>query len=266
MTDLTLNDGRTIPAIGFGTYKVPAEDAARLSRDALDAGYRLIDTAAFYGNEAGVGEATAGTDAFVTTKLWRDDMGHDAALRAFDASLARLGRESVDLFLIHWPMPSHDRYVETWQALVRLREEGRAKSIGVSNFSPDHLDRIVDATGVVPALNQIELHPTFQQRAARAAHERLGIVTQSWSPLGQGTLLADPTIVAIARDAGATPAQVILAWHLQAGLGVIPKASSRARIEENLAAQSVTLTPDQIATLDAMDREDGRLGPDPDTL
>ncbi|MDJ0276328.1 aldo/keto reductase [Sphingomonas sp. 2R-10] len=264
MTDLTLNDGRTIPAIGFGTYKVPAEDAARLSRDALDAGYRLIDTAAFYGNEAGVGEATAGTDAFVTTKLWRDDMGHDAALRAFDASAAKLPR--IDLFLIHWPMPSHDRYVETWQALVRLREEGRVASIGVSNFSPDHLDRIVDATGVVPALNQIELHPTFQQRKARAAHERLGIVTQSWSPLGQGTLLTDPTIAAIAREASATPAQVILAWHLRAGLGVIPKASSRARIAENLAAQAVQLSPDQIAKLDAMDREDGRLGPDPDTL
>jgi 2,5-diketo-D-gluconate reductase A len=266
MTDLTLNDGRTIPAIGFGTYKVPAQDAARLSREAIDAGYRLIDTAAFYGNEAGVGEATAGSDIFVTTKLWRDDMGFDKALRAFDASLTELGRESVDLFLIHWPMPSRDEYVETWRALVRLREEGRAKSIGVSNFSPDHLDRIVDATGVVPALNQIELHPTFQQRAARAAHERLGIVTQSWSPLGQGTLLTDPVIGGIAQDIGATPAQVILAWHLQARLGVIPKASSRPRIEENLAAGQVTLSAQQVAALDALDREDGRLGPDPDVL
>lgn len=264
MTDLSLNDGRTIPAIGFGTYKVPAEDSARLSREAIDAGYRLIDTAAFYANEAGVGEATGGSDIFVTTKLWRDAMGYDGALKAFDASAAKLSR--IDLFLIHWPMPSENRYVETWQALVRLREEGRVGSIGVSNFSPDHLDRIVDATGVVPALNQIELHPTFQQRDARAAHERLGIVTQSWSPLGQGTLLTDPTIAAIAQEAGATPAQVILAWHLQAGLGVIPKASSRARIEENLAAEKVTLTPEQVAKLDAMDRDYGRLGPNPDTL
>ncbi|MBD8678504.1 aldo/keto reductase [Sphingomonas sp. CFBP 13720] len=266
MTDLTLNDGRTIPAIGFGTYQVPPEDAARLSREALDAGYRLVDTAAFYGNEAGVGEATAGTDAFVTTKLWRDDMGFDATLRAFDASLAKLGRDSVDLFLIHWPMPSHGLYVETWRALVRLRDEKRAISIGVSNFSPDHLDRIVDATGVVPALNQIELHPNFQQRAARAAHERLGIVTQSWSPLGQGRTIADPVIGEIAARTGATPAQVILAWHLQAGLGVIPKASSRARIDENLAAQHITLSAEDIATIDAMDDADGRLGPNPDTL
>lgn len=266
MTDLTFNDGRTIPAIGFGTYQIPPEDAARLSREALDAGYRLVDTAAFYANEAGVGAATAGTDAFVTTKLWRDDMGHDATLKAFDASLAALGRDTVDLFLIHWPMPSRDQYVDTWRALVRLREEGRALSIGVSNFSPDHLDRIVDATGVVPALNQIELHPTFQQRAARAAHERLGIVTQSWSPLGQGKLIADPVIGGIATRIGATPAQVILAWHLQSGLGVIPKASSRARIDENLAAQRVTLSAEDMATIDAMDDPNGRLGPNPDTL
>ncbi len=266
MTDIMMNDGHSIPAIGFGTYKVPPEDAARLSDEAIDAGYRLIDTAAFYGNEEGVGQATGGARAFVTTKLWRDDMGYDRALAAFDESLARLGRDSVDLVLIHWPMPSRDRYVDTWRALVRLREEGRATSIGVSNFSPDHLDRIVDATGVVPALNQIELHPHFQQRAARQAHARLGIATQSWSPLGQGTLLTDPAITGIAADIGATPAQVILAWHLQAGLGVIPKASSRARIEENLAAQSVMLTPDQVAKLDAMDRANGRLGPDPDTL
>ncbi len=264
MTDLPLNDGRSIPAIGYGTYKVPPQDSARLSRETIDAGYRLIDTAAFYANEAGVGEATGGSDVFVTTKWWRDAMGYDGALKAFDASAALLPR--IDLFLIHWPMPSEDRYVDTWKALVRLREEGRVGSIGVSNFSPDHLDRIVDATGVVPALNQIELHPHFQQRAARAAHERLGIVTQSWSPLGQGTLLTDPAIVAIADAVDATPAQVILAWHLQAGLGVIPKASSRARIEENLAADKVKLTAEQIAQIDAMDREDGRLGPDPDTL
>lgn len=266
MTDLSMNDGRTIPAIGFGTYKIAADAAAGLAGTAIETGYRLIDTAAFYGNEAGVGTATVGTGTFVTTKLWRDAMGYDAALRAFDASLAALHRSHVDLYLIHWPVPAEGRYVDTWKALVRLREEGRAKSIGVSNFTPDHLDRIVNATGVVPAVNQIELHPAFQQRDARAAHQRLGIVTQSWSPLGRGALLADPVIGAVARATGASAAQVILAWHLQAGLSVIPKASSRARIEENLAASNVTLSAEQVTAIEALDRPDGRMGPDPDTF
>ena len=266
MIERAMNDGRRIPAIGFGTYKVPADDAERLCRAAIDAGYGMIDTAALYGNEEGVGAATAGTELFVTTKLWRDSMGADAALAAFDASLARLGRESVDLYLIHWPMPNEGRYVETWRALVRLRDEGRARSIGVSNFSPEHLDRIVDATGVVPALNQIELHPTFQQRAAREAHERLGIVTQSWAPLGQGRLLEHPVIAGIAARLERSAAQVILAWHLAHGLAVIPKASAPERIRQNLAAAEVSLSDADMAAIDALDDPAGRMGPDPETF
>lgn len=264
---LTMNDGRAIPAIGFGTYLVPDGEAARITREALDIGYKLVDTAAFYGNEPGVAEGLGGRDdIFVTTKLWRDAMGHDAALRAFDASLARLGRESVDLYLIHWPMPSLGKQVETWKALVRLRDEGRAKSIGVSNFGAEDLRAILDATGVAPVLNQIELHPGFQQRALRAFHAEHGILTQSWAPLGQGTLLAHPAIERIAAARGCTPAQVILAWHLHRGLAVIPKASARERLAANLAAGGVQLEAEDIAAIDALDDSAGRLGPDPARL
>ncbi|ATY32791.1 aldo/keto reductase [Sphingomonas psychrotolerans] len=262
---LTMNDGRTIPAIGFGTYLVPNDDAARITREAVDVGYTLADTAAFYGNERGVAEGLGGRDQiFLTTKLWRDDMGYDAALRAFERSLENLGRESIDLYLIHWPMPGLGKYVDTWKALVRLREEGRAKSIGVSNFSPDHLQAIIDATGTVPALNQIELHPGFQQRALREFHAAHGILAQSWAPLSQGTLLADPAILRIAEARGCTPAQAILAWHRHHGLAVIPKASSRDRLAANLAADTVRLEAEDIAAIDALDDPAGRLGPDPD--
>jgi 2,5-diketo-D-gluconate reductase A len=261
---LTMNDGRAIPAIGFGTYLVADSDAARITRQAIEIGYTLVDTAAFYGNEAGVAEGIGGRDdVFVTTKLWRDAMGYDLALRAFDESLARLGRDSIDLYLIHWPMPSLGNFVETWKALVRLREEGKAKSIGVSNFGVDHLRAILDATGVAPAVNQIELHPGFQQRALRDFHVRHGILTQSWAPLGQGTMLDQPEIARIAVARGCTPAQAILAWHLHHGLAVIPKASSRARLAANLAAGEVVLATDDIAAIDALDDVAGRLGPDP---
>jgi 2,5-diketo-D-gluconate reductase A len=264
---LTMNDGRTIPAIGFGTYLVPNDDAARITREGLEVGYKLVDTAAFYGNEAGVAAGLGGRDdVFVTTKLWRSDMGFDPALRAFDQSLERLGRDSVDLYLIHWPMPSLGKYVETWKALVRLRDEGRARSIGVSNFGPDHLAAILDATGVAPALNQVELHPGFQQRALREFHAAHGIVTQSWAPLGQGTMLEHPEIVRIADRRDCSPAQAILAWHLHHGLAVIPKASARDRLAANLAAGDVTLAPEDIAAIDALDDSAGRLGPDPASL
>jgi 2,5-diketo-D-gluconate reductase A len=262
---LKMNDGRAIPAIGFGTYLVPDAEAPRVTREALDIGYTLVDTAAFYGNERGVAEGLDGRDdVFVTTKLWRDDMGYDPALRAFDASLAKLGRDHVDLYLIHWPMPAQGNYVDTWKALVRLREEGRARSIGVSNFSAEHLRAIMDATGVVPALNQIELHPAFQQRELRAFHAAHGVVTQSWGPLGQGSLLANPAILRIAEARGCTPAQAILAWHLHHGLAVIPKASARERLADNLAASEVRLEVEDIAAIDALDDAGGRLGPDPD--
>ena len=264
---LTMNDGRTIPAIGFGTYLVPDAEAPRITREAVEIGYSLVDTAAFYGNEAGVAEGLgARDDVFVTTKLWRDDLGFDSALRAFDRSLARLGRDGVDLYLIHWPMPSLGRYVDAWKALVRLRDEGRARSIGVSNFGPDHLRAIMDATGVVPALNQVELHPGFQQRGLRDFHAAHGIVTQSWGPLGQGTLLGSPEIARIAEARGCSPAQAILAWHLHHGLAVIPKASSRERLAANLGAGDVALAAGDIAAIDALDDPAGRLGPDPDRL
>lgn len=264
---LTMNDGGAIPAIGFGTYLVPNGDAARITREAIEIGYALVDTAAFYGNEAGVADGLGGRDdIFVTTKLWRDAMDFDAALRAFDRSLQQLGRDSVDLYLIHWPMPSLGKYVETWKALVRLRDEKRAKSIGVSNFGPDHLRAIIDATGVAPALNQVELHPGFQQRALREFHAAHGIVTQSWAPLGQGTMLEHPEIVRIAEARGCTPAQAILAWHLHHGLAVIPKASARERLAANLAAGDVTLAMEDVAAIDALDDSAGRLGPDPANL
>lgn len=264
---LTMNDGRAIPAIGFGTYLVPNDDAARITREGLEVGYKLVDTAAFYGNETGVAEGLGGRDdVFVTTKLWRSDMGFDPALRAFDQSLERLGRDHVDLYLIHWPMPSLGKHVETWKALVRLRDEGRARSIGVSNFGADHLAAILDATGVAPALNQVELHPGFQQRALREFHAAHGIVTQSWAPLGQGTMLEHSEIVRIADRRDCSPAQAILAWHLHHGLAVIPKASAKERLSANLAASRVTLEPEDIAAIDALDDPAGRLGPDPASL
>lgn len=264
---MTMNDGRSIPALGFGCYLVPGQDAVRVVTDAVAAGYRLVDTATIYANEEFVGEAVAGRDdIFLTTKVWRDSMGFDATLRAFEASAARLGRDSVDLYLIHWPMPSLGLQVDTWKALVRLREEGRAKSIGVSNFNIGDIDLIVDATGVVPALNQIELNPDFQQHELRAYHRKHGIVTQSWGPLGQGDTLNNPAIVEVAARHGVTPAQAILAWHRQHGLATIPKASTRARMDENLASLGVTLDEAAMTVLDELDRADGRRGPDPLTF
>jgi 2,5-diketo-D-gluconate reductase A len=263
MTDFTMNDGRTIPAIGFGSYLVPPEDAERVSREAVEAGYKLADTAAFYANEAGVAAGIAGHDIFLQTKLWRTELGYDAAKRGFDKSLKELGRDSVDLYLIHWPVPSEGKFVETWKAFVEFQREGRAISIGVSNFEADHIRACADATGVMPAVNQIELHPAFQQRALRDFHAEHGIITQSWAPLGQGDALTNPAIVAAAAKHGVSPAQAILAWHRQHGLQTIPKASSPARLAENLASLGVTLDAADMAAIDGLDRADGRRGPDP---
>ncbi|MGR6328909.1 aldo/keto reductase [Sphingomonas sp. XXL09] len=264
MDDLTLNDGRTMPRLGFGTWQIPDSQAAMAVRRALDLGVRLIDTAAIYGNERGVGEGMTDEEAFLTTKLWNDRQGDAEA--ALDESLALLGRDSVDLYLIHWPSPGQDRYVEAWQALVKLRDAGKTRSIGVSNFLPDHLERIIDATGVVPAVNQIELHPHHQRREERAFHERHGIVTQSWSPLGQGgELLRDATIAGIADKHGRSPAQVILAWHLAHGLSVIPKAADPEHLRDNVAAQELTLLAEDVAAIDGLDRQQ-RIGPDPRTM
>lgn len=269
-TSIVLDDGHAIPQVGLGVWQVPDDVAAGAVGEALRNGYRHVDTAAIYENERGVGEGlrqsgVAREDVFVTTKLWNENQGFDRTLRAFDESLARLGLDHVDLYLIHWPSPNRGLYVETWKAFVRLREEGRARSIGVSNFTAEHLDRLISETGVAPVLNQIELHPRFQQRALRRAHEERGIATQSWSPLGQGRLLADPAIAEIARRHGRTPAQVIIRWHIDSGLVVIPKSVTPSRIAENIDVFGFRLDQDDLDAIAALDEADGRIGPDPMT-
>lgn len=265
MTQLTLNDGRSMPQLGMGTYQIPDAQVAMVVRKGLDLGFELVDTAAFYHNERGVGEAMQASDAFLTTKLWNDR--HRDAEAALDESLALLGRETVDLYLIHWPKPAEGAYVDAWRALVAAREAGKTRSIGVSNFLPEHLDAIVAATGVTPAVNQIELHPRFQQREARAYHAAHGIVTQSWSPLGQGgTLLQDPAIQSAAAKHGRSAAQVVIAWHLAHGLSVIPKAADAEHLSDNFAALDLTLDDEDIAAIDALDDAAGRIGPDPAVL
>lgn len=265
---ITLRDGRAMPRLGLGVWQTPDDDAARVVSHALKSGYRHVDTAAAYGNEAGVGQGLRASgldraDVFLTTKIWNSDQGFDATLRAFEASAARLGTDHVDLYLIHWPAPKKGLYLETWKALVRLRQEGRAKSIGVSNFQPEHLERIIGETADVPAVNQVELHPTFQQRPLRAFHAAHGIATESWSPLGRGALLDDPVIGEIARAHSRSPAQIIIRWNIQSDLIVIPKSVTPARIEDNARVFDFTLSPAQMAALDGLDRADGRIGPDP---
>ncbi|MBJ6121425.1 aldo/keto reductase [Sphingomonas mollis] len=260
--DMTLNDGRSMPQLGLGTWQIPDAQAAMVVRRGLDTGFRLVDTAAIYGNELGVGGGIANEDVFITTKLWNDRQ--DDVDAAMDESLALLGVDAVDLYLIHWPSPAQNLYVDAWKSLISLREAGKAKSIGVCNFQPEHLDALIAATGVTPAVNQIELHPHFQQRDLRSYHEAHGIVTQSWSPIGQGKdLLTDPTITAIADRHSRSAAQVVIAWHLAKGLSVIPKASSADHLSDNYAALDLMLDDDDIARIDALDRPDGRLGPDP---
>ncbi len=267
--DILLNDGRRMPQLGLGTWQTEPEAAAAAVRHGLEAGYRSIDTAAIYRNERGVGEAvrSAGVprdEVFVTTKLWNADQGYDEARRAFDASLERLGLDFVDLYLIHWPVPRQDRYVDSWRALVALREEGRTRSIGVSNFQAGHLKRIVDETGVIPAVNQVELHPGFQQSALRAVHAEYEIATEGWSPLGQAKALDDPALQALARKHGRTAAQVVIRWHLQEGLVTIPKSANPARMDENLAVFDFQLDAEDMERVRSLDRPDGRMGDDPD--
>ena len=274
MTDqprIMLHDGNQMPQLGFGVFLVPPEETKRLVKDAIDLGYQAIDTATFYHNEAEVGQAIreSGQRPFVTTKLWNDHQGYDNALRHFDASYKALGLDVIDLYLIHWPKPAQYLYVETWKALIRLRDEGRVGSIGVSNFTMAHLETIIHDTGVVPVVNQVELHPHFQQVELRAFHDENGIVTTSWSPLGRGGVgsdLSDPVIADIARKQGKSPAQVILRWHVENGLTVIPKSSSRARQAENLDVFDFSLDAEDIHAIAGIDRADGRIGPDPDLL
>ncbi|MES2340207.1 MAG: aldo/keto reductase [Pseudomonadota bacterium] len=274
MTDqtfLTLNDGRLMPQVGLGVWQSPAETTADTVATALAAGYLAIDTAAAYRNEPGVGEGVkrsgvARDKLFVTTKLWNENQGYDAALAAFDKSLSRLGMDYVDLYLIHWPAPTQNLYLESWKALIRLREEGRAKSIGVSNFAIPHLERIIGETGVTPAANQIELHPRWQQAELRAFHASKGIATTSWSPLGQGRLLDDPVIGQIAAKHGKTPAQVIIRWHVDLGLTVIPKSVTPARIVANFQVFDFALDAEDLKAIAGLQAADGRIGPDPNAF
>ena len=266
---LTLSDGSTIPQLGFGLWRVPDDEAQPAVEKALETGYRLIDTARSYGNEDGVRRAIAATgipqeEIYLTTKLWNTDQGYDSALRAYEGSIERLGVAAVDLYLIHWPVPSLDAYSETWKALVTLLEQGRVKSIGVSNFNQPHLERIIAETGVTPVVNQIELHPYLQQEHLRRFGAQHDIATEAWSPLGSGHgLLDDPELQRIAAAKGATAAQVTLAWHLAIGNVVIPKSVTPARIEENFAAVQVSLDEADIEAITALDRGH-RYGGDPD--
>jgi 2,5-diketo-D-gluconate reductase A len=268
---LDVNDGRNIPQLGFGVFQVPPQDTADVVRHALGTGYRSIDTAAMYRNEAGVGEAVAHSgldreEVFITTKLANDDHGHDEAIRALDESLGKLGMDYVDLFLIHWPRPSEGKFVETWQAFTELKQEGRARSIGVSNFRVQDIEAIIDATGVPPAVNQIELHPRFAQSEPRRDHAKHKILTEAWSPLGQGELLADEKISQVASEHDRTPAQVILRWHIQLGNVVIPKSVTPERIEENFRVFDFELSDDDMRAITQLDSADGRIGPDPSTF
>jgi 2,5-diketo-D-gluconate reductase A len=267
---ISLNDGRAIPQLGFGLWQVPNEGAQAAVAEAFRVGYRSIDSAKIYENEKGLGNAIAASnlsreEMFITTKLWNDDQGFDNTLRAFDTSLSLLGLEAVDLYLIHWPSPHRGLYAESWKALVRLKQEGRAGSIGVSNFTVEHLQKIMDETGEVPVLNQIELHTRFQQKELRAFHAQHNIATESWSPLGQGKLLDDPTITGIAQKYGKTPAQVVLRWHLDNGLITIPKSVTPARIAENFQVFDFTLDSEDIQKIEALDDAAGRIGPNPST-
>ncbi|WP_039822192.1 aldo/keto reductase [Nocardia testacea] len=267
---IVLNDGSLIPQLGFGVFQVPADQVFDTVTAALDAGYRSIDTAAIYENEEGTGRAIRQfglprDEVFVTTKLWNAEQGYDSTLRAFDESLKRLGLDYLDLYLIHWPVPAADRFVDTFRAFQRLKADGRVRSIGVSNFRIPDLERVIAETGETPSVNQIELHPRLTQPELREYHAEHAIATEAWSPLGQGTVLNDPVITRIAGEVGRTPAQVIIRWHLQLGNVVIPKSVTPARIAENFDVFGFELSADQMQAISALN-SGSRTGADPETF
>jgi 2,5-diketo-D-gluconate reductase A len=268
---ITLNDGATIPQLGFGVFLVDPAETERIVSDALEVGYRHIDAAAVYGNEAEVGRAIAASgiprdELFVTTKLWNKDQGTQSAFDAIDLSLEKLGLDSVDLYLIHWPRPDLDRYVETWHAMEQIQARGQATSIGVSNFHVPHLERVLAEGTIVPAVDQIELHPAFAQRDIRDFATAKGIAVESWGPLGQGKydLFGMPPVADAAAAHDVSPAQVVIRWHLQNGLIVFPKSNSRERMAQNFDVFGFELTADELAAIDALD-QGMRVGADPDT-
>jgi 2,5-diketo-D-gluconate reductase A len=267
---IVLNDGNVIPQLGFGVFQVPPDDVAPVVTAALEVGYRSIDTAAIYGNEEGTGRAIREfglprDEVYVTTKLWNAEQGYDSTLRAFDASMERLGLDYLDLYLIHWPAAKADRFVDTFRAFQALKAQGRIRSIGVSNFTIPDLERLISETGEIPVVNQIELHPRLTQSELRTFHDNNAIATEAWSPLGQGTLLDDHTIVSIAEEVGRSSAQVIIRWHLQRGTIVIPKSVTPARIAANFDVFAFELTPEQMDAINDLDKG-ARLGPDPATF
>ncbi|WP_347234008.1 aldo/keto reductase [Streptomyces malaysiensis] len=268
---ITLNNGVRMPQLGFGVWQIPDDEAQVAVRNALDAGYRSIDTAAIYGNEEGTGKGLAASgiardELFITTKLRNGDQGYDSALRAFDTSLTKLGLEYVDLYLIHWPLPAVDKYVDSWKAFEKIYAEGRAKAIGLSNFHPAHIQRLLSETSIVPVIDQIELHPRLPQAELRAFNARHEIATEAWSPLGQGKgLLEDPKLAAIAEKHGKSPAQVVLRWHLDLGNVVIPKSVTPSRIKENIDVFDFQLDSEDLAAIDSLGTG-VRLGFDPETF
>lgn len=271
--NITLNDGNVIPRLGLGVWRLPVGDAPNLVAEAINAGYRHIDTAEAYQNEAGVGQGLKRTDVrrrdiWVTSKLQTSLQGYDSTLRAFDQTMAKLDLDQLDLFLVHWPAPARDQYVATWKAFIELQKQGRVRSIGVSNFLPEHLERVIGETGVTPAINQIELHPNFQQGHSRDWHRQHGIVTESYSPLGgKGTdLLEHPIITAMATRLGKSAAQVIIRWHLQLDLVVLPKSSKLDRAISNFDVWDFELGEQDMSAIAGLDRADGKTLPHPNEL
>jgi 2,5-diketo-D-gluconate reductase A len=267
---LEFSDGRAIPRLGIGVWQIPDDDTAGIVSAAIQAGYRLIDGAFIYGNEVGMGKGiaqsgVARSDLFITSKVWNSEQGYDRARRAIDGSLKRIGLDYLDLCLIHWPCPSKNQYVATWKALIDARKDGQIRSIGVSNFNPDHLDRIISETGVSPVLNQIEVNPRLVQTELRAENAKRNIITQAWTPLGQLASFKAPAIQEITARLGRSPAQVILRWHVQLGVSVIPRSVELAHLTDNLKVWDFELSPTDMAAISALD-EGLRCGPDPKTF